>query len=169
MFLHLSVILFMGVSAHPAWADTPRQTPRQTNPLGRHHPGQTSPDSTPGPPSRRLLLRTARILLECILVQIKLFTLPTSNSHCYGLQVELQYNKLHIIRYFYFSCLILSGIVVTLQIQTLLVTTSDGLHMRRGGHLLLTELELFHFNHLNKNCWICMLWHVLHNIISFTA
>ena len=63
MFSQASVILFTeGVSArhHPAG-----QTPC---PLGRHPPRQTPP---PGkerhpPPCRRLLQRTVRILLECI-------------------------------------------------------------------------------------------------------
>ena len=85
MFLHLSVILFTGgcltppgQTPHP-WADTtpqadtqPGQTsprvdiPRQT-PLSADPPGQTPPGQPP-PNSRRLLLRTVRILLECILV-----------------------------------------------------------------------------------------------------
>ena len=57
---------------HPPGRHPP---PGQTPLLDRHHPGQTSPRAdtpwadTPGrPPSRRLLLRTVRILLECILV-----------------------------------------------------------------------------------------------------
>ena len=95
MFLHLSVILFRGVSQH-ALGQTPlpgRHIPActgaDTHPLpGRHipactgadtplpgrltHPGQTppgrfSPGQTP-PSGRRLLLRTVRILLESILV-----------------------------------------------------------------------------------------------------
>ena len=80
---------------HPPWAPTPGQTPPtpwQTPPLGRHLPGQIPPPADnplgrqplgqtppspanppPGrhpPTSRRLLLRTVRILLECILVSI---------------------------------------------------------------------------------------------------
>ena len=45
---------------HPPWAGTP---PRQVHPLGKYTPGQVHR------PSRRLLLRTVRILLECILVK----------------------------------------------------------------------------------------------------
>ena len=71
-------------SRHPPRADTPEQTssgsrhppgadthPEQTPPRSRHplweqtHPWEQTP---PSPISRRLLLRTARILLECILV-----------------------------------------------------------------------------------------------------
>ena len=61
MFLHLSVILSMeGVWQTPPLSKHPRgQTPL----LGKHLPGQTPP-----PPGRRLLQRTVRILLECILV-----------------------------------------------------------------------------------------------------
>ena len=49
----------------PPQADTPRPgrhlPPGKHPPLGKHSPGRH-------PPSRRLLLRTVRILLECILV-----------------------------------------------------------------------------------------------------
>ena len=45
------------MARHPPWADTP--------------PGKTPPSQTqPPPPSRRLLLRMVRILLECVLVTI---------------------------------------------------------------------------------------------------
>ena len=70
MFLHLSVILFTGGCLPQCMLG---YTPHgQTPPLGRHPPwadtlhGQTPPRQTP--PSRRLLLRTVRIQLECILV-----------------------------------------------------------------------------------------------------
>ena len=61
VFLHLSVILSRGcisacTGADTPWADTP---PHRT-------------DTNP-PPSRRLLQRTVRILLECILVSFSLF------------------------------------------------------------------------------------------------
>ena len=52
VFLHLSVCP-RGVCLSACWDTTP--------PLGSRHP----------PPSRRLLLRTVRILLECILVYFK--------------------------------------------------------------------------------------------------
>ena len=51
MFLHLSVILFTGGSASV-------------------HAG-IPPDQAPPPEQRRLLLRTVRVLLECILVNLK--------------------------------------------------------------------------------------------------
>ena len=65
MFLHLSVILSTGVSApvhtgiHTPWADTP---------LEADTPGKQTPPSKQTPPRRWLLLRTVRILLECIVV-----------------------------------------------------------------------------------------------------
>ena len=71
MFLHLSVShsVHRGVpfpvhaGIHPL-----RQTPPPpADPLGRH-PWADTPGQTP--PSRRLLLRTVRILLECILVYL---------------------------------------------------------------------------------------------------
>ena len=56
-----------GVCPSPCWdtSPPPGQTPIPwvDTPLGRHQPGQTCFH-----PSRRLLLRTVRILLECILV-----------------------------------------------------------------------------------------------------
>ena len=64
MFLHLSLshsVFTGGVCLSACW-DTPlsgSHTPRGDVPLGRHAP----------PPSRRLLLRTVRILRECILVE----------------------------------------------------------------------------------------------------
>ena len=74
MFLHLSVILFtVGRGYTP-----PMQTPSGRHPLGRHPlvdtpwqtpPGQTPPGRHP-PASRRLLLQTVRILMECILVSV---------------------------------------------------------------------------------------------------
>ena len=87
MFLHLSVILSMGGGVCPSacW-DTHRQTPPGQTPPGQTPPGQIPPGrhATPGltPPMGRhppaqcmlgytwLLLRTVRILLECILVQV---------------------------------------------------------------------------------------------------
>ena len=47
---------------HPLGRYPSGQAPPSRYPLGRHPPGQAPP------PSRRLLLRTVRILLECILV-----------------------------------------------------------------------------------------------------
>ena len=47
-------------SRHPLW--------EQAAPLGRHPPEQAPPGADIPPPSRRLLLWTVRILLECILV-----------------------------------------------------------------------------------------------------
>ena len=57
----VSVLVHAGIhNTHPLGQTPPRQTPLP--PLGRHpHPRQT-------PPGRRLLQRTVRILLECILV-----------------------------------------------------------------------------------------------------
>ena len=62
MFLHLSV--FPHASVH-AGIPPPDQTP-----LGADPPLADTPPGAdlPPPPSRRLLLRTVRILLECILV-----------------------------------------------------------------------------------------------------
>ena len=96
MFLHLSVshsvhrgsvYPSMHCSDTPSWADISQHALGQTPPpgqtypsmhwgrhplLGRHIPACTGADTlrgqTPPPPWRRLLLRTARILLECILV-----------------------------------------------------------------------------------------------------
>ena len=52
---------------HPPGADTPlrEQTPA---PVTRHPPRAGIPGSRHSPPSRRLLLQTVRVLLECILV-----------------------------------------------------------------------------------------------------
>ena len=87
MFLHPSVILFTGgVCLSACWDTHPlrhRHPPGQTPPRadtspGRHlgrHLQQTPPwadtplgQTPPSLPSRRLLQRTVRILLECILV-----------------------------------------------------------------------------------------------------
>ena len=60
-----------GVSAsvHTGIHTPPGRYPQADNPLGRHPtPRQTPPCVDTPPPSRRLLLRTVRILLECILV-----------------------------------------------------------------------------------------------------
>ena len=55
---------------HPPQADSPMQTlPWADTPWEDIPPGQTYPGQTPL--SRRLLLRTVRILLECILVFLK--------------------------------------------------------------------------------------------------
>ena len=63
MFSQASVILSIGgVSQTFPWADTPYSPGRQ--PSVQTPPGQTPPPA----PSRRLLLRTIRILLECVLV-----------------------------------------------------------------------------------------------------
>ena len=62
----------------PPGQTSPRaDTPWPDTPMGRHPNGQTPPGQTPPradtpSPSRRLLLRTVRILLECILVYKKL-------------------------------------------------------------------------------------------------
>ena len=94
MFLHLSVILFTGggggvpapgrvcllggvtcppPSRYTPWAGTPPYTPLRagTPPLGQIYPpwaGTPPRAGTPPTPGRRLLLRTVRILLECILI-----------------------------------------------------------------------------------------------------
>ena len=63
MFLHLSVILSKGgVCLSACW---------NRHPLGRNPLGQTPPWTDTPTPSRRLLQRTVRILLECILVFLK--------------------------------------------------------------------------------------------------
>ena len=56
-----------GVCLSACWDTTPQA---DTPTLGRHPPtpGQTPPGQTT-PPPRRLLLRTVRILMECILVE----------------------------------------------------------------------------------------------------
>ena len=77
MFLHLSVILSTGgglpqcmLGYHPPpGVGTPREQttfPEQAPPTG-------ADPSRAGTPSRRLLLRTVRILLECILVEKNIF------------------------------------------------------------------------------------------------
>ena len=55
----------------PGQTPPPADTPWANTPLCRHPPPQADTPS-PGrhPPSRRLLLRTVRILLECILVLV---------------------------------------------------------------------------------------------------
>ena len=69
MFLQACVCPHGGVSAsvhagiHPPGADTPQSRP----PRSRHPPVQTAPREQT-PPKSRPLLRTVRILLECILV-----------------------------------------------------------------------------------------------------
>ena len=75
MFLHLSVCLSTGGRGLPQCMLGYYPPPRAvTLPPTRHPPGPAPPlgsRSPPGagtPPSRRLLLRTVRILLECILV-----------------------------------------------------------------------------------------------------
>ena len=81
VFLHMSVILSTGgVSAlvhagiHPPGRHPPPRadTPPGRHPLDRHPPRQTPPGRHPpgrhSPPSRRQLLWTVRIPLECILV-----------------------------------------------------------------------------------------------------
>ena len=79
MFLHLTVILSTGLCMPSVCWDTP---PRQTSPLGsRHPPGSRHPQETDTPgkqtlprkqtPPQRPLLRTVRILMECILVFAK--------------------------------------------------------------------------------------------------
>ena len=93
MFLLLSVILFTGGGVpgqvpprnqvHPPGLGTPPRsgTPRQVPP-GQVHPRQVHPPGQVHPPSsRRLLLRTVRILLECILVTCTL-TLSSWLSMC---------------------------------------------------------------------------------------
>ena len=53
---------------HPLWADTPWvDTPLGRHPPGRHPMDRHPPGQIPTNPSRRLLQRTVRILLECIL------------------------------------------------------------------------------------------------------
>ena len=59
MFLHLSV----SHSVH-SWGSTWAGTPS----LGRYTPQAGTPPGPGTPPRRRLLLRTVRTLLECILV-----------------------------------------------------------------------------------------------------
>ena len=81
IFLHLSVShsVHRGVSAqcmlgihHPQADSPPGQTPSWADPPGRppwaDTPRQTPRDRHPPPPRRWLLLRTIRVLLECILV-----------------------------------------------------------------------------------------------------
>ena len=75
MFSQASVTLFRGVWQTPLWADTPwADTPGQIPPWvdtpQADTSRQTPPSQTPG---RKLLLRTVRILLECILVYFMLY------------------------------------------------------------------------------------------------
>ena len=88
MFLHLSVILFGGVCV-PActWADSPGHTPPRTdtpNTFGQTHPLGRHPQAPPQPHSRRLLQRTVRILLECILVWRSIFNTDRFPVHLEG-------------------------------------------------------------------------------------
>ena len=86
----LSVILFTGGGGggclSACW-DAPRSrpprtrhppgagTPRADTPPSRHtHPEQTHTPGNRHPPSRRLMLRTVRILLECILIGMDIST-----------------------------------------------------------------------------------------------
>ena len=70
-------------SRHPPGAGTPGAgTPGAGTPLGAGAPPQCRHplEQAPPPPSRRLLLRTVRILLECILVFLKFCcTFPISS------------------------------------------------------------------------------------------
>ena len=82
MFLHLSVS--HSVHGGGTWTGPQgtRYTPRTRSPLQQVHPQAGTPPAgtprvgtpslagTPPTPSRRLLLRTVRILLECILVYV---------------------------------------------------------------------------------------------------
>ena len=87
MFLHLSVILFTGgVCLSACWDITPLRSRHPPPPGPGPPPEQTLPSLGPGTPrdqaplpSRRLLLRTVRILLECILVK---FLFDSSNIWC---------------------------------------------------------------------------------------
>ena len=72
MFLHLSVhrggLPQCMLGYQPLWDQAPGTPPRpDTPPTPRDQANTPPPDQAP-PPSRRLLLRTVRILLECILV-----------------------------------------------------------------------------------------------------
>ena len=60
--------------AQSPWADTPpgRHPPPGQTPLGQIPPGQTLPQEDTS--SRRLLLRLVRILLQCILVQLRILS-----------------------------------------------------------------------------------------------
>ena len=70
-------VMFLHLSASACW-DTP---PGQTPPLGRQPPLWQTP-SLGDTPSRWLLLRTVRILLECILVfQMKIFRWKVAESN----------------------------------------------------------------------------------------
>ena len=63
----------------PPETDTPHEQtpPWSRHPAGsRHPPEQTPPQDQTPPPEIRSLLRTVRILLECILVKIMLHILP---------------------------------------------------------------------------------------------
>ena len=68
MFLHLSVCPQGGVCLGACWDSTspPEQTPQEHTPWEQTLPWRRPPEETP--PSRWLLQRTVRILLECILV-----------------------------------------------------------------------------------------------------
>ena len=84
--LHLSVILSMGGVCHSTcWVYTP---PPADTPLGRESP-RVDP-----PPSWRLLLRTVRILLECILVLIYSSKLLKQKSEMWSCHLELLYHDL---------------------------------------------------------------------------
>ena len=76
-------------AAPPPGAGTPQEqtpppgadTPPEQAPTRSRHPLEQAPPSreqAPPPPSRRLLLRTVRILLECILVKL------VQSFNCYG-------------------------------------------------------------------------------------
>ena len=73
MFLHLSVILFTGGGVStPVHAGIHTPLPREADPPQKQTPpGKEADKANTPPPSRRLLLRTVRILLERILVWVK--------------------------------------------------------------------------------------------------
>ena len=67
---------------HPPGADTPpsRPPPREQTPTGSRHPpsSRIPPEQTPPREQRRLLLQTVRILLECILVSVWVFSVSAT-------------------------------------------------------------------------------------------
>ena len=108
MFLHLSVshsVLRGGRVSQHALGQTPspgRHIPACTGadtPLSRHIPACTGADTPPPPPGRWLLLRTVRILLECIHVHINVYSVVfiiCFNTYFY-LKLKLKGAKLNCI------------------------------------------------------------------------
>ena len=76
--------------------------PEQTPPQDQPPPGSRQPPGSRHPPERRPLLRTVRILLECILVEIQKDTTTkviVTFHHCWQNGIKCSGIKLQLMRY----------------------------------------------------------------------